>query len=375
MTGLRRLLLIALLPVAAGAQPRTWLGPHVNLEATGVTAAEAFDALGRQLNTHFWIGWSNPQTAPTYDVHLHDLTPAEAVARLAELTGQKLRRNGREGWGPADAPSELPALGKPLPPPLGAWTVWLREIACHFTGTVSAPGRGGRQAHLAITPSFLVQAPSDAELLRVTRCRAAAAVTADGAELSTNDRGWMWNQSYNDPSCWLLAPELGPLDRPVSALASVGFDLLLVDLSERVFEFEPLAAAGRHGGELQTDGEVDARLDPPAPGAPPSFVLSGPIPAGAGDHWLERLQRPGTVDARLYAAGGRPLYSHLETRNVSHDPTHWEAHLAVTVDGPDARLTPARLTLTVYLPGVSETTLHVGFNDVPAPPLPLPLGR
>jgi hypothetical protein len=367
----RRFAWLLVFSLAAISRPASaWLGPKVDLDGKALTFEQACDAVGRQIGVHFNLPWNRPaQPPPTYAFHLHGVSPQEAVTALATTCGQHLQRVWRFAYALAPPADLLPApvLGRPLEAPFEDWTVWARDVTAVFNAAVTTRA-GDSMGRITVTPSFVIQAPSDAELLRLVRVKPCDAESESGATLECPRYPETWNRDYADPSRWLLAPALGPIEHRVKRLARCGFDMVYFDLAERVFDFGPLDGAR---GDWQTDGEIDARLEArPAPGQPWPVALKVSTPPGEIGGWMNAVQRPGTFTARFFDAHDKPLYTRLD-QAVDRPPAprggEWLVKLNLSVVEPDTRLAPRRLEVRAYLPQGGPAVRHVEFRDLPVP--------
>ncbi|NUQ02206.1 MAG: hypothetical protein HUU35_20350 [Armatimonadetes bacterium] len=362
------LLALSLLAAAVAEPPPAVFGPRVNLVGEAIPLGEAMERIGRQINRRF-VGapLQREQARQTYRFQLENATVADTLRAVEETTGLRIvRRSGRSGY----VLTETPPVGQ-IGRRFGDYRVWVPTLRYSFYSYLAVADPARRYQRSLVNPSFVIEAPSDAEALRIRSIGAPWGMTASGLELPpTNPQAVVQQPSPNDARLWVLdqyiqAPELG-----VPELARVWFEVVFArSLTELRFDY-PLKMTAP---QLQTDGEFDAQLDPQPkvnyvqPGL--ALMLSGPVPAGLDPgNAMPSLARYLAVEGRFYEANDQALYTEmrLESATVVTDrlTTTWRALL----DPTDARKVPARLELRCYVPSEEGTAERVEFEYLPMPP-------
>lgn len=397
MTRRRRWLLVALLPQLLLAAPHGV--PRVTLEGDAIPLGEALERVGRQLNHRIGAGWARkPLLAKAFAFHLRDLEQRDALTALSEATGYAFPRNGHGAYQFNGQPYQPPrsCLGQPLP---GGWVVWFEELRAQAT----AAQRTGRERPIdvasSLTARFNVQPPNEVEAARVLATLPLTAAAEGGADLPAESRQTQpFYGSGGDPLFWGWERNFAAPPRELKRLARVGFQLLLARLRCVEFSFD---LTGAPGSQLQTDGDVDATLVTHRSGRLSLQLSGGPLPTpefppswspeqalrrskrGGGlvtDYYLtpqaqaemqaQLLRRDDLLDARLYTAAGKPLYTtHNGSVPRARPGERWVGQYQIASAEDDRTAAPARLDVCCWLPVARREVLSVEFRNLTLPPL------
>lgn len=353
-----------LLAVVALAQPPAAVyGPRVNLEASQRPASEVLDQVGRQLNRYFTgTAVQGANRNKPVDLVLHDATVAETLQAVAAATGGRVTRSSRFVYRVDDSRGAIGEVGQRL----GDYACWLRYVRYTYYSYYypAEPTKVSRLAYLS--PYIAIEAPSDPEALRIASVSPPGAVTGQGDELTATSRRSRTTGPYDsDPRLWLLSDllTLGGLD--LAMLRQLWFDVTFArELQALRFDFRLADTVG----QLQSDGDYDARLEPPDEdqswSAGAAVTLSCALgvdpeqPTGPDRVWVE---------GQFYDADDRPLYTQNTAEAPSRDEALWQNRWRFRLYRIDEKTKPARLELQLYVPVGTGVTERVTFEHVALP--------
>lgn len=350
--------------VAWGQPPAAVYGPRVTLHATGQPAAEVFDAVGRQLNRVFTgPALQGARRREPLDLDLDEATVAETLAALSEAAGAPIVRQAPHVYRVGETRQPGGEIGQPL----GDFRCWLRSMRYLFYSTYfpAGPGRVARSAYLS--PSLAIEAPSDPEALRIASVSPPTALTDGGDELaSVPNRTRPTGPSGGDPRSWLFADLLNTRGLPVPSLARLWFDVTFVEeLVARRYLFR--LADGP--GQLQSDGEFDALLEPAEEeaGWSAGALVTLRCPVGLDPEAPAGPDRIG-VEGQFFDATDRPLYTIGTGNAAAVDEGLWQNQWRFRLYATDRKVEPVRLDVRLYVPEGLGVTERVTFEHLAVPP-------
>ncbi len=353
-----------LVSALATAQPPAAVhGPRVTIQALQQPTWEVLDAVGRQLNRLFTgtVVQSKARTRPI-DLELDEATVAETLEAVARATGGRVTRSSRFVYRVDEG---RPAIGE-IGEPLGDFQCWLRYVRYTYYSYYypAEPAKVTRLAYLS--PYIAIEAPSDPEALRLAGVSAPAARTDTGDELLATARRSRTIAPYdNDPRLWLLSDLLATAGLHLTSLRSLWFDVTFArELAAMRFDFRLADGAG----QLQSDGDYDARLEPPEEGQDWSAGAAVNLQRALG---LDPEQPTGPervwVEGRFFDADDRPLYTLATAEAPIRDEALWQNRWSFRLYRLDEKVKPVRLEVLLYVPLGTGVTERVTFEHVPLP--------
>lgn len=354
---------VALLLVGAlaGADPlAAEYGPRVNLELTDQPLADVVDAVGRQINRR--LEGSFLQQAPgrkPVDLVLHDATVAQALASIEELAECRALRRSRERY-VLQPQRELPGF---VGQPLGDWHLWLESVQYTLSSIIYPADPTRRWARVSTCAQFRLDAPSDADSVRLRRLRQPGLPAADPARQSrfadvtapdpNDNRQWRLQ-------LWLPVP--GPDETSIERGEFTGE--FASSCRQVKFDFGDL---GSEETLLQTDGDLDVQLEAPQTRRGPLWRVSLFLPPPAVEpNQSAPRPTPPWVEFWLRDRDAQPLYvdSRAEGSTLEQDRLVWR--YLVQPNDPEAA-GGATLTVEVTLPEGESEAVPIRFEQIPMP--------
>lgn len=338
------------------------LGPRVDLRGP-LTWQETFDAVGRQLNRHIGLLWSeDPRRTQPSELNLAGATQAEALAALERLTGLRARRREHWSWAlAADGPAAPVATSR-----VDAWRIGLDDSSCTRRSALVPGAPGPPTLSQAQQLTFSLVADSDPDALALVDWGELSVLDAAGQPFEA--RGSLNVEPLPAPVSLTVSLELDPLGKRFPARLS--YALLLAPLRVDTLRCD-LPAVGASvdvaGGDLRgtvkrtETGRLKVLLDRPRETAPTD---SQPAARRLFDAWMAHM-----VEGRLSAADGRGLYTVTQTtaRNpVPGEPARIRMEINVALNAEDVNAQPACLALEVTRRSGPPVARRVVFENLPA---------
>ena len=341
-------------------QPTSLYGPRITIHADGLATGDVLADIGRQMNRLFTgtAVQSKSRTAPL-TMNLDDATVAETLEAIDRATNCRVTRASRFVYRVDASRKTVGEVGQPL----GDYQCWLRYVRYSFY-SYFYPTNDSRRAY--VSPYIAIEAPSDPESLRIQSVSAPGALTPGNDELGSLSRRSRTTGPWdNDPRIWLLSDLLEAPAPDVMSLKQLWFDVTFAARLDAM-RFDFLLAGG--GGQLQSDGEFDARLEAPedndwAGGTTVELQRALGVdpeqPTGPERLWVE---------GRFYDADDRPVFTQLSSETPTQDEALWRNRWSFKVYKGDQKALPVRLEVQLYVPSGTGATERVTFEHVPLPP-------
>lgn len=385
---MRRLswLLLLLAPLTAQTPP-DYPGPRVDLTGE-LPLAAALAEIAPRLNRRFeGRQLQSEEAAKPYSFDLHDLSEAETIAALEELTGQEFRRTNRTVYS-LDRPKRGTSA---LPRSLGRWRVELLWLRWYFYADLF-PGDPSRNRQIAtLTPLLEIRAPDDGAALGLVGVTLPAAVTDTGETLDEGKKVAVpVEPDRRQSNLWQLSTNLGLPAPEATALETLELALhFAAELDQARFTFANLADPARRrekpGSYTATLAERGANEQIGAL----ELTLAGPVPRGVpADQAAKILQRDSFLEARL-SAGDAPLPTEVRLQKSEVKDGVWTSRWSITAAKepwvavgeatvgfrfqPPPAAPPDRLEVTLNLPSAPGPVVPVTFTDLRLPEREQPL--
>ncbi|MBI2302063.1 MAG: hypothetical protein HYU66_24430 [Armatimonadetes bacterium] len=346
-------------------QLKAEFGPRVTLDAEAIPLRQALEQIGRQLNRRFYGQPLNDKDLAAKPVafHLRNATMRQAVDAVEAATGLPVARY-YGGYYNVGADSQYP---RRIGVPLGDWTVWLSSIRYFYNSYLyfGEPGYRGIDERLGLV--FAIEAPSDADSVRLLAISRPTAVTAAGDQLAlatTYSPGWDFDN--RDPSTYYATDYLKAPALDCAELEEVAVDLTFAARVEELrFVFDTLTVGKPL---LLVSGDYDAELTV-TPGVRGGILsVRGPVPEGFDTpQGYARLRSERWLQARLYDAAGRALYTDLRMDTTTVKDGQWISGWRLETAFTDAGRAAAKLDARLYVPHGTTPPLRVAFSHLGLP--------